>query len=306
MKTIKIIKNVNVSEIDNQVRPNRCQQRDSEQNKNTIRNNSDKSQYEIENYNKYDQNEKSEVENIRNYNDKTNKNIIIPKKKTKQNKNNKKNINNNSISNTNQQTQNKNIIINNTYQTNEKEKYDNNKNMTDNNCKSHLTGCENTIDSHTFELHNENENETKISMDKLEKIYDCFVDNHMTYLDSDWNDLIFEDESEDEDEKQILSEDKKTKKHKEKKVSVSPRFLNETIVWLYSKFKEEHPECKISFTTFWKNIPKYFLKNGKKRTDICHLCEYGKNAVKNFASCNDPEIKKEVINITISYFVHFF
>jgi hypothetical protein len=80
--------------------------------------------------------------------------------------------------------------------------------------------------------------------------------------------------------------------------------LNETIVWLHSKFIEEHPECKISLSTFWKNIPKYFLKNGKKQTDICHLCEHGKQALKKLESCNDPDIKKELTKTIEEFKAH--
>ena len=81
---------------------------------------------------------------------------------------------------------------------------------------------------------------------------------------------------------------------KRRKVSVSCRYLCDSIVALHSKFIAENPENKMSLTTFWKNIPKYYVIDGQKRTDLCHLCELGKKAEAYQKTCEDPEILKEV------------
>lgn len=291
--------NLDARKINYPIKRNQHQQQETNQNKNNDKNNNknnDKNdQHGIINYDKNDQIEKNELENFTNCGNKTDNYIIIPKKK-KQNKN-------NSINNINYKIQNKNISTNNIYQKNYEKKNDNNQNMIDNDWQPHSVSCENSFYSHPFEQHYTNDNHIKLAVDEVEKMYDSFIDQHMMYLDNDWIDLMFNDDDDDGDENQIpFEEEKTTKKKKEEKISVCPRFLNETIVWLHSKFIEEHPGCKMSLSTFWKNIPKYFLKNGKKRTDMCHLCEHGKKALKNFESCIDPEIKKEVINITIYCF----
>ena len=84
-----------------------------------------------------------------------------------------------------------------------------------------------------------------------------------------------------------------------KKDTVFPIFLNESIIHLHSKFNQQFSDSKMSHTSFWKNIPNYFLKNGKKRTDLCHICEHGKNALKMRKICNEPKILQQVINFYI-------
>ena len=83
-----------------------------------------------------------------------------------------------------------------------------------------------------------------------------------------------------------------------KKVTVFSRFLNENISHLHRKFNQNYPELNISMSSFWKNIPKYFLKNGKKRTDLCHICEQGKQAIKIRKNSRDPR-EIELVNFKI-------
>ena len=60
----------------------------------------------------------------------------------------------------------------------------------------------------------------------------------------------------------------------EKKILVPVRYLEESISNLYSQYSEVSGS-KISESTFRKYISKRY-KKPKKATDLCHLCEIGK------------------------------
>jgi hypothetical protein len=81
------------------------------------------------------------------------------------------------------------------------------------------------------------------------------------------------------DQEDTVEDGKKKKtKPKEKEVIVPVNLLNDTYTNLSAKFNEQNPEFAMSKTTFWKNTPEYFPTKGKKKTDMYHICEYGKMA----------------------------
>jgi hypothetical protein len=123
------------------------------------------------------------------------------------------------MNNINHQIHYKNIVINNICQKNKNKKYDNNKNMINinNDCQSHLVGCESTFYSRPSEQHHTNDNHIKLTADEEEKVFDRFIDNHMIYFDRDWGDLMFYDDDEDDDEKRTSSEGGKKNNKKEGK-----------------------------------------------------------------------------------------
>ena len=123
--------------------------------------------------------------------------------------------------------------------------------------------------------------------DDISAVYEIIEDDGSSVED----DEATKNEEEEEEEKE--GGNKKTCKPKEKKVIVAVQLLNETITELSTKFNEQYPYLKMSRTSFWKNIPEYFTSKGKKRTDMCHICEYGKTAIKLLSQTKDEESKKQ-------------
>jgi hypothetical protein len=62
-------------------------------------------------------------------------------------------------------------------------------------------------------------------------------------------------------------------KHIDKKY-VSVRYLNNSKLNLYSSWKSTHPQIKLSRSSFYKKIPRWF-KKPSKFTDLCPICEVG-------------------------------
>ena len=54
------------------------------------------------------------------------------------------------------------------------------------------------------------------------------------------------------------------------------RYLEYTKKFIYNKYIEDMNNRKISYNTFIKYIPKYY-KYTKRKSDICGICEMGKN-----------------------------
>ena len=55
-------------------------------------------------------------------------------------------------------------------------------------------------------------------------------------------------------------------------------YLQQTKKYIYGKYIENNLDSKLSFTTFYKFIPKYF-KYPKRESDKCPLCNYGKTLI---------------------------
>jgi hypothetical protein len=87
---------------------------------------------------------------------------------------------------------------------------------------------------------------------------------------------------------------KKKTKEKEKEVIVPVQILSDTVTNLSAEFNKQYPELKMSRTSLWKNIPEYFSSKGKKKTDMCHICEYGKMAKKLLAKEQNEGVKLQV------------
>ena len=77
-------------------------------------------------------------------------------------------------------------------------------------------------------------------------------------------------------------------------IRVPVLFLDDKITYLHVIFNEEYPDLAMSRTSFWRNIPKYFSTKGQKRTDVCHICEYGKKIMKIRSLTQDEELNKKV------------
>jgi len=57
-----------------------------------------------------------------------------------------------------------------------------------------------------------------------------------------------------------------------KKVKMQKRFLNETLYSLWRKFKNEHPQLKISYSMLCKNRPFWIVRPTVRDRDTC-LCK---------------------------------
>jgi hypothetical protein len=132
-------------------------------------------------------------------------------------------------------------------------------------------------------------------------------DNSMIDHGNDNHMILDGPEDSDDNHNKMLIDDSEIITGDGKKVTVFGRFLNERVVNLHSKFNDQHPDMKISYSSFWKNIPKYFLKDGKKRTDLCHICELGKNAIKMRKKCTEPKVLQQVINFNLLlYYIYYY
>ena len=70
-------------------------------------------------------------------------------------------------------------------------------------------------------------------------------------------------------------------------------YLQQTKKYVYQKYVEKNPKTKISLTTFYRKIPKYF-KVPKKISDICPICYRGKKLMgKNHLKENE-KLDKEI------------
>lgn len=76
------------------------------------------------------------------------------------------------------------------------------------------------------------------------------------------------------------TENRLTPKKKERSV----RYLNMSRDALFTKWKQEHPNAMIKNTKFQELVKKFFpeYKQAKKESDLCHICEQGKNSEKQF------------------------
>ena len=53
-------------------------------------------------------------------------------------------------------------------------------------------------------------------------------------------------------------------------------YLQQTKKYIYEKYMEKTPNVKLSLTTFYREVPKYFQVPIRK-SDKCPICYYGKN-----------------------------
>jgi hypothetical protein len=63
-----------------------------------------------------------------------------------------------------------------------------------------------------------------------------------------------------------------------KKICVPVRYLNNSITNLYTLYKNSNLNSKMGRSSFFKNIPPEY-KKAKKRTDLCPICENGKETI---------------------------
>ena len=53
-------------------------------------------------------------------------------------------------------------------------------------------------------------------------------------------------------------------------------YLQQTKKYIYEKYMEKNPNVKLSLTTFYRIVPKYFQVL-IRQSDKCPICYYGKN-----------------------------
>jgi hypothetical protein len=144
------------------------------------------------------------------------------------------------------------------------------------------------------EDNNSDDRRNKIVEDNHSSVEDRMEDYNSNSEDDfgleDADNIILEDS----DDNKMEEGNSKLREIKGDKIIVPVRFLNDTITFLHSKFNDKHPDLKMSRTSFWKNIPKYFSTKGKKRTDMCHICDYGKKAIKIRLKSKDEELNQQV------------
>ena len=56
---------------------------------------------------------------------------------------------------------------------------------------------------------------------------------------------------------------------------VAARYLDDSRLQLFNQFKADHPEAKMSRSTFYNLVPEHY-KKASKLTDLCNVCEAGK------------------------------
>ena len=70
-------------------------------------------------------------------------------------------------------------------------------------------------------------------------------------------------------------------------------YLQQTKKYIYEKYKEKNPNVKLSLTTFYRIVPKYF-QVPIRQSDKCPICYYGKKLMAKTQLNNNELIDKKV------------
>ena len=147
-------------------------------------------------------------------------------------------------------------------------------------------GCNNAVDKNL-------EKENEINVDDLDQ-FRVERDKNQYNFCSHENIFSNENEIKCECSSSQINQHQKSPQKITQKIFLPVRILHDSIKFHSHEFNSKNPMHAMSETSFRKYIPKYFTTKANKKTDVCHICQQGKRAMKTIKRCKDEEIVQQV------------